>query len=268
MSYDSLATLLGPDAQRLLRSDLPTPLYHQMFRLLHDRIVNGEIARGARIPTEFELAAAFGVSRITAKRALDELAAEGLVERRRGKGTHVIHRPRPRPMHSPLTGLLESLEVLAEETRVKLIQFRRTVPPEPVRALFDAPADETLAHAIRLRLRGSTPFGHYTSWTRTDQAAFDEQALATTSRLRLFRDIGIDIRQVEQTLSAVNADAMSAMHLQVEPGSALLALERRSYDEEGRLVDLLHILYRPDQFSYRMKMDVDVDLEADGAPPG
>ncbi|MEN1926630.1 GntR family transcriptional regulator [Luteimonas qiangzhengi] len=264
MSYDALATLLGPEAQRLLRTDLPTPLYHQMFLLLHDRILSGEIPCGSRIPTEFELAAAFGVSRITAKRALDELAAEGLVERRRGKGTHVIHRSRPKPMQSPLTGLLETLEVLAEETRVKLLQFRRATPSDPVRALFDTAVDEPLTHAIRLRLRGNIPFGHYTSWTRTDREAFSEKALATTSRLKLFRDIGIDIRQVEQVLSAVNADAVTAMHLQVEPGAALLALDRRSYNEEGQLVDLLNILYRPDQFSYRMKMDIEADGSSDG----
>lgn len=256
MSYDSLASLLSPDAHKLLRSDLPTPLYHQMFSLLRDRVLSGEIARGTRIPTEFELAATFGVSRITAKRALDELAAEGLVERRRGKGTYVIHR-QPKPQRSPLTGLLESLEVLADHTQVRLLQFRRSTPPEPVRALFDASADEVLANAVRLRLRDGTPFGHYTSWTRTDQPAFSEQALATTSRLQLFRDIGIHIRQIEQSLSAVNADAMSALHLGVEPGTALLALERLSYDEEGQLVDLLNILYRPDQFSYRMRLDVE-----------
>ena len=264
MTYDALATLLSPDAHRLLRSDLPAPLYHQMFCLLRDRILSGEIARGERIPTEFELATAFGASRITAKRALDELAAEGLVERRRGKGTHVIHTPSARPMHSPLTGLLESLEVLAEHTRVNLLQFSRATPPEPIRQLFDLEPDRTLVLAVRLRLRGDIPFGHYTSWTRTDHPAFSGEALASTSRLKLFRDVGIQIHQVEQVLSAVNADAVTAMHLGVEPGTALLALERRSYDEEGQLADLLSILYRPDQFSYRMMLDVDA---GSGNPP-
>lgn len=260
MPYDTMTTLMNSNARKLLRNDLPTPLYHQMFSLLRDRILNGEIPLKARIPTEFDLAEAFGVSRITAKRALDELAAEGLVERRRGKGTHVIHRSRPKPLHSPLTGLLESLEVLADHTRVSLIQFRRAAPPEPIRALFDIPADEKLVHAIRLRLRRDTPFGHYTSWTRTDHEDFNEQALATSSRLKLFRHIGIQLKQVEQILSAVNADAISAMHLKVEPGTALLSLERRSYDGEGRLVDLLNIHYRPDQFSYQMTLDVDTPL--------
>ncbi len=259
MSQDTLSALLSSNAHKLLRNDLPTPLYHQMFTLLRDRILNGEIPRGARIPTEFDLADGFGVSRITAKRALDELAAEGLVERRRGKGTHVIHRSRPKPMHSPLTGLLESLEVLAEHTKVQLLQFRRAVPPEPIRALFDTGPREPLVQAIRLRLRGDTPFGYYISWTNTDHPDFNEAKLSSSSRLKLFQAAGIHIKQVEQVLSAVNADAISAMHLKAEPGTALLSLERRSYDGDGRMVDLLNVQYRPDQFTYQMTLNVDAD---------
>ncbi|WP_323032708.1 GntR family transcriptional regulator [Paracoccus sp. (in: a-proteobacteria)] len=261
MSKDALSALLSANAHKLLRNDLPTPLYHQMFSLLRDRILNGEIPRGSRIPTEFDLAEGFGVSRITAKRALDELAAEGLVERCRGKGTHVIHRSRPKPMHSPLTGLLESLEVLAEHTKVQLLQFRRAVPPEPIRALFDTGPRETLVQAIRLRLRGDTPFGYYISWTRTEHEEFSEAKLANSSRLKLFDAAGIHFKQVEQVLSALNADAISALHLKVEPGTALLSLERRSYDGEGQLVDLLNVQYRPDQFTYQMTLDVE-----DGTP--
>ena len=72
-----------------LRGEAPTPLYYQMYTLLKNRILDGSIAHGTQMPTEQQLAAAFNVSRITAKRAMDELAAEELVERRRGKGTHV-----------------------------------------------------------------------------------------------------------------------------------------------------------------------------------
>ena len=258
MSQDVLTNLLSSNAHKLLRNDLPTPLYHQMFSLLRDRILSGEIPRGMRIPTEFELADSFGVSRITAKRALDELAAEGLVERRRGKCTHVIHRSRPKPMHSPLTGLIESLEVLAEHTRVKMLSFRRAVPPEPIRALSDTGPRDNLAQAVRLRLRGDIPFGYYVSWTRNnDEQAFSEERLATTPRLTLFKEMGITFKQVEQVLSAVNADAVAAMHLKVEPGTALLSLERRSYDDEGKLVDLLNVQYRPDQFTYQMTLDLE-----------
>lgn len=247
---------LNGDARALLRSESPTPLYHQIFTLLRERVLRGELVHGAQLPTEFELADSFGVSRITAKRALDQLAAEGLVERRRGKGTHVIHRVEPKPVPSPLTGLLESLEVLAEITQVRVLQFGHATPPEPVRALFGLSPRAQLAHAVRLRLRAQTPFGYYTTWTDTDHPGFNADSLARSSRIKLFENIGLRLRHVEQVLSAVNADALTAMHLQVEPGTALLSMERRAYDADGRMVDLLNALYRPDQFTYRMTMDV------------
>ena len=73
------------------------PLYFQLYSLLKQAILNGTVACGTQMPTEQQLAEAFGVSRITAKRAMDELAAETLVERRRGKGTHVIYEYAPKP---------------------------------------------------------------------------------------------------------------------------------------------------------------------------
>ena len=250
-------SLQSADLRQLLRTDLPLPLYHQIFKILRDRVLAGNPPDGAQMPTEFGLAETFGVSRITAKRALDELASAGLVERQRGRGTTVIHHRSPMPMRAPLVGLLENLHSLIEATEVEVVEFGRVAPPEPVRELFGLPPGETLPHAVRIRSRAGTPFGYYTSWTRTDHADFNEQALASSSRLKLFERIGIQLKQVRQTLSAVNADAVVAMHLQMEPGSALLALERRSFDETGCLVDVLNILYRPDQFSYQMTLDLD-----------
>ena len=69
----------------------PTPLYHQLYSLLKARILDGTLALGLRLPPEEQLADLFKVSRITAKRAMDDLATEELVERRRGRGTHVIY---------------------------------------------------------------------------------------------------------------------------------------------------------------------------------
>lgn len=241
-----------------LRADSPTPLYHQIFVVLRDRILSGELAHGSQLPTEFELADRFAVSRITAKRALDELAAEGLVARRRGRGTHVIHRSQPKPVPAPLLGLIENLEILAEHTDVRLLHFARTPPPPPVRERFEIGVAETLAHAVRVRSRDGLPFGHYVSWTRTEHRDFNARKLAQTSRIRLFASCGIRLAQVEQTLAAAAADAELASRLEVPVGTALLTLERLSYDPEGRLVDLLQIHYRPDRFRYQMRLSPEV----------
>ena len=88
------------------------PLYHQLYALLKSKIDSGELPPGSLLPSESELATRFVVSRITSKRALNELGRDGLVERRAGRGTHVRLRPQSTPvLRAPLTGNLESLNI-------------------------------------------------------------------------------------------------------------------------------------------------------------
>uniref|UniRef100_UPI0035641A24 GntR family transcriptional regulator n=1 Tax=Sneathiella sp. TaxID=1964365 RepID=UPI0035641A24 len=75
------------------------PLYHQIFLQLREEITSGERAFGSRLPTEQELTKEYEVSRITARRALEELADHQFVERKRRVGTHVIFRAPARPIH-------------------------------------------------------------------------------------------------------------------------------------------------------------------------
>lgn len=263
MNVDAIDRLRSPGLQRLLHADQPVPLYFQMFTILRDYILSGELPVNSKLPTELDLTRSFGVSRMTAKRALDDLAAAGLVERWRGRGTLVVYRGTSKssqpakPLRAPLTGLLESLEILAEATDVNLLQFDRAVPPAPVRALFKLDADRTLVHAVRVRSRNGIPFGYYTSWTHTDHPSFSQANLATTSRLALFKRCRLHLARVDQTLSAAAADAVVAGYLHVKPGAPLLCLERQSFDATGKMVDLLNIQYRPDEFRYQMSLDIE-----------
>ena len=76
-------TVFSQEQKQTLSKELPTPLYFQLYSLLKSGILDGTFINGAQLPTEGQLSAEFGVSRITSKRALDELAREGLVERHR-----------------------------------------------------------------------------------------------------------------------------------------------------------------------------------------
>src|SRR5260221_13750492 len=77
----------------LLDSSLPTPLYHQIYMILRSRIRAGSFTPNALLPGEQEMALLFKVSRITVKRALNELAADGLISRHRGRGSIVTASP-------------------------------------------------------------------------------------------------------------------------------------------------------------------------------
>ena len=116
-------TLFSQRIRQGLDKKSPTPLYHQLYSLLQEFILNGTLPVGERMPTEEQLSNMFLVSRITAKRAMDELSAENLVERRRGKGTHVIYKYVPRPVSAPLTGMLQELESMARNSHAHVIEL-------------------------------------------------------------------------------------------------------------------------------------------------
>ena len=100
-------TALFNESQRHhVSAERPLPLYHQLYTFIKNFILDGTLHHAERLPSEIELAEIFNVSRITVKRAVNELAAEQLVERARGKGTHVIYKYTPKPVQAPLLGIL------------------------------------------------------------------------------------------------------------------------------------------------------------------
>src|SRR5271170_3793942 len=101
---------------RLVDARLPTPLYHQVYLVLRDKIVSGACGADGLLPGEPALTRQFGVSRITVKRALDDLAAEGLVRRGRGLGTRVVNDAAGRPVAGNMAGLMENLIIMGLAT--------------------------------------------------------------------------------------------------------------------------------------------------------
>ena len=231
----------------------PTPLYYQLYTMLHDAISSGELPRGSRMPSEKELASTFDVSRITARRALDELALKKMVARHRGRGTFVDYRYQPDTMHAPLGEFMQSIDHMWRDTHVAVIELDFSAPPRAVADEFQAVADETLCHQVRVRSKQDVPFAHYVTWTRGFNRRLTKSQLEKTPRLELLKRYGIEFARVEQFLSAEGADADVARRLGISTGKPMLKLTRYAYDNEDRLRDKLTALYNPDLFIYRME---------------
>ena len=243
-----------------LSSDAPTPLYFQLYTLLKGMILDGTLPFAERIPTEEQLAETFGVSRITAKRSMDELAKEGLVERRRGKGSHVTYKYTPKPVQAPLTGMLQEIESMARNSHAHVIECNSMQPPQNVRDELELADGENALHLIRVRERQGLKFGYYVSWTTGVEIPDDPSLFESEPRLSYFREKGLAITHVTQTLSAVAASSEVAHALDVSEGSPLLSLTRRSYDKsegEEHLRDHLTVLYNPLHFQYKMDLKLD-----------
>ncbi|MFT7286241.1 MAG: GntR family transcriptional regulator [Halieaceae bacterium] len=259
---DSLSAIFGQAPLRELRSDVPTPLYFQLYSFLKQAILNGTVANGMQMPTEQQLAESFKVSRITAKRAMDELAAERLVNRRRGKGTHVTYEYVPKPVQAPLIGMLQEIESMARHSDVRVINCKRATPPLAIASILGVGAGEKALFVTRVRSRDKQPFGHYASWTTGLNSSLSKKDFQTTPRLELFRRQGLEITHVTQTISAQAATQDLAERLDTSVGAPLISLIRHSYTTAAgaeKVVDYLHGLYHPERFEYQM------DLRLDGA---
>ncbi|MEP1444640.1 MAG: GntR family transcriptional regulator [Paraglaciecola sp.] len=254
MSFDSQFASL---AQSQLDNGSPTPLYFQLYSLLKKNILNGSLEDGSQLPTELNLSETFNISRITAKRALDELAADGLVARRRAKGTHVTHQYQPNPIKAPLVGMLQELEFMGQHSDAKVIELLNTRPPANIAKEFDLGEGETLLKMTRVRSRQHEAFGYYSSWSKGLHKLNDKASIESLTRLEIFRENGIEIKHVKQILSASAATPEVAKELGVDVGFPLLNLTRQSYDENENLVDYLNALYHPDRFQYRMDLTPD-----------
>lgn len=229
---------------------------HQLFLLLKDAIVSGHISPGSKIPGELKIAAEHQVSRVTVRRALDALVQEGLIIRKRGVGTLVCERPvGATVITASVSTLLPNMQKLGENSRVQLLEFSYDSPSETVRELLRLQPHERIQRSIRVRLAEDKPFSYLTTYVPERIAlSYNESDLTTMPLFALLERSGVNLDNATQTISATLATKNIAEALDVAPGSALISLTRVMYDNDGKGVEYLHALYRPDR--YRIEIDL------------
>jgi len=233
----------------------PTPLYHQIFLQLRGEIASGERPVGSRLPTEQDLSASLGVSRITARRALDELAQAGLVERKQRVGTIVTFRPPAKPIEGDIDQAMEALLAFGRDTKVKLIDLATIPAAPPIDAVLGVSPGEPLVRAVRVRWQDDLPLGHYVTHVPAALGVeLTAAALRRTPMLALIKQAGIRIGAAEQTITATLADAALAQALEVDIGSALLRVSRTSYDRDHRAIQHIQAHFRPDRYQIRLDL--------------
>ena len=234
------------------------PLYHQVYSVLKAAILDGSIPHTSQMPTEHQIIDTFDVSRITAKRAMDELAAEKLVTRTRGKGSHVAYRFRAKPVHGPLIGMLESLIDMSEHSIVRVVSVEQVVAPIEIREILGLSEKDRVHKVIRVSSNEEgEPYAYYISWTLGISKSYSKRQLESRPRLQLLRKNGINLTEMHQNLSAENAQPQIAKELEMVPGAALLAVRRLGRVEDGSIVDVLDGLYNPQRYQYAMVMSID-----------
>jgi GntR family transcriptional regulator len=238
---------------------IETSKTHRLYLFIKERITSGVLQPGHRLPSEPRLAESHRLSRVTVRRALDGLAQDGLIVRKPGAGTFVraaMPGPAPGPaIVADLSNMLAQLAAMGRATRVKLLTFDYCTPPPAVAQALKLKADERAQHAVRIRSLDRTPFSILTTYVpEAIGVTYTEKDLRSTPLLELIERSGVVASTASQTISATLAGPDAASALGVEIGSALLSLKRVVLDGNGRGIEHLTALYRPDIHAFRMEM--------------
>lgn len=233
----------------------PMPLYQQLKQRLRNEIARGEYKPGDQLPAEPELIQQFGVSRITVRQALSDLAAEGLVVRRHGKGTFVTER---RIQHElvRLTDFVEDMELAGLAPSSRVMEFTHEVAPAPVAAALVLPAEAEVVRVDRLRLANNEPIACDTAWLPLRYGALlSESDLAVETIIHVLEErFNIPIERGSFSITAAVASARCAQALQIAPGAPLLVIDRVSYTRNDEPIYMQRRFYRTDRVQYRVTL--------------
>ena len=233
------------------------PLYHRIYTVLNEQIHDGEFPPGTRLPSEIELARQFDVSRVTIRRTLDQLERHGMVERHQGRGTFVRVDRATEPVRAEVAGLVENLLAMGLRTRVKVLHHAFEPAPAPVAERLEIATGTVALHTVRLRSYKGEPFSYAVTWLpEAVGRTFSRKDLASKPLMRLLARAGAAPAEASQKVFARGAGAKVAELLGLKVGAPLLGIERTVRDAQGRPVEHLRALYRPDRYEFEMNMRI------------
>ncbi|WP_371552709.1 MULTISPECIES: GntR family transcriptional regulator [unclassified Streptomyces] len=230
----------------------PVPLYFQLSQQLEAAIEHGVLTPGSLLGNEIELAGRLGLSRPTVRQAIQSLVDKGLLVRRRGVGTQVVHSQVKRPLE--LSSLYDDLEAAGQrpETQV-LVNTVEPASAEVAAALSVAEGSEV--HRVeRLRLAHGEPMAYLCNHLPPGLLKFDSAQLEATGLYRLMRATGITLHSARQSIGARAATAEEGERLGEPAGAPLLTMQRTTFDDTGRAVEFGSHTYRASRYSFEFQL--------------
>ncbi len=226
----------------------PIPLYFQVAQRIEKAIMDGDLPAGSRLENEVALGERIGLSRPTVRRAIQDLVDKGLLVRRRGIGTQVVHGQINRGVE--LTSLYEDLANSGQKPSTEILAIDVVKAEAKVAEHLGVAVGSDVLHLRRLRKTDSVPVSILENWLPADFTSLTEEDLANHGLYQLMRSRGVTMRVARQRIGARKATAGESELLNVEKGAALLTMERTAYDNSGRAVEYGLHCYRPDLYSF------------------
>jgi len=243
------------------------PQYRQIEQALRERIAT--LGPGERVPSDAELCVEFGVSRMTARNAMQRLAEDGLIRREPGRGSFVATPPAHRRTNRLMTFTQEMTRLgRVPSSRV----LTRVIRPSSIgeASSLGIPTRQPVVHLRRLRLADGEPIAlESTILIGACASAVMTADLARGSLHETLGRAGIALRRGTGTISAAAATAEDARLLAIRAGDPLLVEQRVIVDGHGRRIESTESRYPADRYGLVVRFDVEApDLGSGETPLG
>jgi GntR family transcriptional regulator len=260
---DIAMPLVGPIVRlwHAADEDEARPLYVRLREILRTGIENGSFALGDRLPSEGEIAAALGISRITVRHALADLVSEGYIKRGSGRRTVVLRSAVQDDRSQRLGSLAESLRAAGFRVDVSTLLISRIRPSEPARLALRISPEESQAPILRIeRLVKANGIAVATTTmelavgpeVQLDPDVLENQDSVIPVLGTLF---GIRATHADKVIRADLSNSEDRRLLATESCAAILVAEVTIFAEDRRLAFAV-TRYRGDEYKYRLFLKV------------
>nr|WP_281251112.1 GntR family transcriptional regulator [Streptomyces indicus] len=230
----------------------PVPLYYQLSRQLEEAIEQGKLAPGSLLGNEIELAGRLGLSRPTVRQAIQSLVDKGLLVRRRGVGTQVVHSQVKRPLE--LSSLYDDLETAGQRPATQVLHNVVEPASAEVAAMLGLAEGADVHRIERLRFAHDEPVAYLRNHLPVGLLPLETPHLEATGLYRLMRNASITLHSARQAIGARAAGAEEAARLGEPEGAPVLTMARTTFDDMGRAVEYGSHLYRASRYSFEFQL--------------
>lgn len=229
----------------------PVPLYHQISEPIKKLILDGTIPPGAKLEDELSMASRLGVSRPTARRALQSLVDLRLVVRKRAVGTIVAPKEIHRQMK--LSSLYDDLRDSGQKPTTEVISYQEVAAEAEVAEDLRLSEGQTVVKVVRLRLANGEPLAIMTNYLPLEIAP-TEKELRSSGLYDAMRSHGHEVVSASQTISARKASSEEAETLQESRGAAILSMRRIAYNQSGVPIEIGDHVYRASRYRFTISL--------------
>jgi GntR family transcriptional regulator len=244
------------DLFKINRQD-KTPLYDLIEQNLRELILRGQLVLGETMPSEWELADLYGVSRLTVRKAVDNLTRQGWLIRRHGVGTFVDH-PSITEISPSKLSFTEQMRAIGRMPSSRLISLHVVAADVEVANMLKLEQGDPVVEIVRVRLADDVPILLETSYLSQKRFPGLENATELTSS-SLYEWLGThyqtNVTVMDQTLEPVLLKEDQAQYLETQPGTPAMLSKVRAYTNGAEPIEFSWSVTRGDQcrfyFSFR-----------------